>query len=221
MTLRVLLFGALKERCGAAETSVPLPAPATVAGLKRALEVQHPFLRDRWTSVRVAVNLEFASEDTPLKNGDEVALIPPVAGGSDAHPRVRLSSAALSLDAAVKEVMDAGMGGLCVFAGMVRNHAQGRAVKSIDYSAYGSMAAKVMTEIVLSVEKEHGARVACHHRIGHLEVGEMAVVIAAAAPHRAPCFAACRDVIERLKADVPIWKHELGEDGAVWVGMGP
>ncbi|MEW5853672.1 MAG: molybdopterin converting factor subunit 1 [Myxococcota bacterium] len=220
MDVKVLYFAVLRERCGLPEETVALPAAANVGALKQLLESRHPFLAGRWGSVRVAVNMDFSSDDAPLHDGDEVALIPPVAGGSG-HPRVRLTTEPLSLDRATQEVMTSGMGGLCIFAGMVRDHAKGRKVKSIDYSAYDAMAAKVMERIVRGAEEQHGARVACHHRLGHLELGEMAVIIAAAAPHRAESFAACRQVIEELKKDVPIWKHEYGEDGAVWVGMGP
>lgn len=217
--VKVLLFGALKERCG--EDVVTLsPGPPDVQALKRVMEARYPLLVGKWGSIRVAVNLEFAGDTHALTDSDEVALIPPVAGGSR-HPRVVLSSTPLSLDAAVAQVMDPSMGGLCVFAGMVRNHAQGRGVQSLEYSAYGDMAQHAMERIVAAAEGAHQARVACHHRVGHLQVGDLAVVIAAAAPHRAECFAAARQVIEALKQDVPIWKKELYADGEVWVGLGP
>ena len=218
--LTVLFFGGLQEKVGAAERNEPLPSPATVAGLKAQLDAQLPVLNRYWAVVRVAVNLEFAPDDTPLRDGDEVAIIPPVAGGSG-HPRVELCDALLSVDRALGQVQGDGMGGLCVFAGAVRNHAHGRPVVRLDYSAYQPMALAVMARIVAQAEADHGATLACHHRVGSLDVGQLAVVIAAAAPHRDACFAAARQVIEALKQDAPIWKHEHGEDGAVWVGLGP
>ncbi len=217
--VKVLLFGLLRERCGGPFVMLD-PTPSTVAELKAALAVAHPFLGERWKAIRVAVNQQFAGDDAAVRDGDEIALIPPVAGGAP-HPRVELGDTPLSLDRAVSQVLGPRQGGLCVFGGMVRDHAMGRAVVSIEYSAYDAMARGVMERIVMTAEEQHSATVACHHRVGHLKVGELAVVIAAAAPHREACFAACRQVIEELKKDVPIWKKEFGQDGAVWVGMGP
>jgi molybdopterin synthase catalytic subunit len=217
--MKVLLFGALRERCGA-EALHLTPCPPTVEALCRQLEAQQPFLVGKWAFIRVAVNLEFASGAQSLVDSDEVALIPPVAGGVG-HPRVRLSTEPLSLDAVVAQVRGPSMGGLCIFAGSVRNHAQGQAVERLEYSAYGDMASRVMDRIVSTAEAAHQARVACHHRVGPLQVGDLAVVIAAAAAHRAECFSAARQVIEALKQEVPIWKKEFGSDGTSWVGMGP
>lgn len=218
--ITVLFFGALKAKAGAAQVTLALPSPADVVTLKATLNGRYPWLSTHWHAVRVAVNLEFAEDSTVLADGAEVALIPPVAGGAP-HPRVRLMEEPLSLDEAVQQVRAPQHGGLCVFAGMVRNHAAGHAVIRLDYSAYGPMAVAQMEKIVSAAEKEHGATVACHHRVGSLQVGDTAVVIAAAAPHRDACFAATRQVIEALKKDVPIWKQEWSPDGATWVGMGP
>src|SRR5690606_2786395 len=132
---------------GVSEETVPPPQPPTVGALKQALETRHPFLAGRWASVRLAVNQEFASDGTAVHDGDEVALIPPVAGGSG-EPRVLLTAEPLSMDAVARSVMGPGQGGLCLFAGMVRDHAQGRKVQSLDYSAYDAMALKVMERIV-------------------------------------------------------------------------
>lgn len=221
MTIQVLWFGGLRDRVGTARSTQPLPSPPTVAALKAQLESQHPWLAPRWSVVRVAVQLELAEDTTLIPDGAEVALLPPVAGGAPEHPRVLLAEAPLSVDAAIQQVRAPGLGGLCVFAGLVRDHARGVAVTAIDYSAYSGMALRVMERIVVAAEAQHGARVACHHRVGHLVVGDLAVVIASAAPHRAECFAATRQVIEELKKDVPIWKKEFGTDGETWVGMGP
>src|SRR5438132_1513405 len=135
MVVRVLYFGGLRERCGVDEETCALPQPADVRTLKEQLAVRHTFLRDQWKFVRVAVNLDFSDDDTAIHDGDEVALIPPVAGGSD-EARVILTDAPLGIARACESVMAPGFGGLCMFAGAVRDHARGRAVVAIDYSAY-------------------------------------------------------------------------------------
>ncbi|MBI5495799.1 MAG: molybdenum cofactor biosynthesis protein MoaE [Deltaproteobacteria bacterium] len=217
--MRILLFGALRERLGADELTLS-PAPPDVAALKRALGERHPLLAAHWNAIRIAVNQEFAADGVALQDADEVALIPPVAGGS-AAARVSLGDAPLSIDTAMADVTTTRMGGVCLFAGMVRDHAHGHVVTGMEYSAYGPMALRELQRIVARAEEDHGAAVACHHRVGNLRIGELAVVIAAAAPHRDAAFRACRQVIEDLKQSVPIWKKEFGEHGAVWVGMGP
>ena len=106
-----------------------------------------------------------------------------------------------------------------LFVGVVRDHAEGRAVSSLEYSAYESMAQKEIAKIVVEVEEKiPGARCAVHHRLGLLAVGELAIVCAASTPHRAESFAACRLLIEEVKHRVPIWKRERGPDGEAWVG---
>ena len=155
-----------------------------------------------------------------LRDGDELALIPPVAGGADRH--VRLLDQPLSLDRVVAAVASPDAGGIVTFTGVVRRHSAGRAVERLEYEAYREMAEKVMRELCEQVEAEiAGARLAVEHRQGALVVGDIAVVIAASAPHRAEAFAACRALIDRLKQQVPIWKKEIGPDGAEWVGLGP
>jgi molybdopterin synthase catalytic subunit len=104
----------------------------------------------------------------------------------------------------------------------VRKQSHGATIDHLEYEAYGPMAVKVMAALVAEIEAElPGVRLAVEHRTGSLAVGEIAVVIAAAAPHRAEAFTACRAMIDRLKDRVPIWKKEFGDDGAVWVGLGP
>jgi molybdopterin synthase catalytic subunit len=114
------------------------------------------------------------------------------------------------------------MGGLVTFTGMVRRHSRGTTVDHLEYEAYGTMAVREMTRLCDEIEAEiAGVRLAVEHRTGRLEIGELAVVIAAAAPHRAEAFTACRAMIDRLKDRVPIWKKEVGDDGAEWIGLGP
>ena len=140
-----------------------------------------------------------------LRDGDELALIPPVAGGASRH--VVLTDRTLSLDRCIDAVRGDGMGGIATFTGMVRRHSRGTTIDHLEYEAYGAMAMKVMTELCDEIEAEiAGARIAVEHRVGRLGIGDIAVVIAAAAPHRAEAFAACRAMIDRLKDRVPIWK---------------
>ncbi len=162
----------------------------------------------------------------------EIALIPPVSGGHDGPvqassttprpPRVALSHAPLELRAVQDAIASLAAGALVSFEGKVREHSRGLVVTHLEYEAYPSMALRVMTSIIEEIEREHaGARVAIHHRLGRLELGETAVIIVAAAPHRAEAFAACRAAIERLKADVPIWKKEFDAQGGTWISQGP
>jgi molybdopterin synthase catalytic subunit len=132
-----------------------------------------------------------------------------------------IREAPLSIDETVALVRRPGAGGLAVFVGVVRDENLGRAVTRLEYSAYASMATREMLRIVEEIERElaaDGVRVAAMHRVGTLEVGDAAVICAASAPHRGEAFRACRELIDRIKARVPIWKREIGPDGASWVG---
>lgn len=132
---------------------------------------------------------------------------------------IALRDAALSLDEAVAHVSRPGAGGLSLFVGVVRDENEGRPVSALEYQAYESMARAEMARIAGALEREYpGVRLAALHRVGRLVVGDAAVVCAAGAPHRGEAFAACRALIDRIKADVPIWKREWGPDGPYWVG---
>lgn len=126
----------------------------------------------------------------------------------------------LSVDEVLAAVQDPSCGGITVFVGVVRDHDRGQDVASLDYSVHPTAQAR-LTEVAGVVAARSGAvHLAALHRSGHLEIGDMAVVVAAAAPHRDAAFAACRDLIDTLKAEVPIWKHQhLGAGGTEWVGM--
>jgi molybdopterin synthase catalytic subunit len=125
----------------------------------------------------------------------------------------------LSVDETLAKVRRPGAGGLAVFVGVVRDESAGRVVTKLEYSAYQSMAVKEMDRIGKEIEAEiEGVRVSAMHRIGMLEVGDAAVVCAASAPHRGEAFKACRELIDRIKARVPVWKREIGPDGIEWVG---
>jgi MoaE-MoaD fusion protein len=232
MQLTVLLFAGIRARLGVPELTVELAEPATVASLRAALAAAYPDLAANLEHCRVAVDHEFAADETPLRPGQEIALIPPVSGGHDGPQsatwvehrgeRARLSSAPLSLAEVVAAVEHRGAGGITTFTGNVREHSRGKQVTHLEYEAYPVMAVAVMDAIALAVEAEiPGARVALAHRVGRLGIGETAVVIAASAAHRDEAFRACREVIERLKQDVPIWKKEFDSEGGEWIGQGP
>jgi len=230
MTVRVLLFAGLRERLRSDGADVQMPAQATVRDLLAALAEQHPGLRELLPPCRVAVNQEFVGLDHPVAETDEVAVIPPVSGGHDqdvdhedaTDDRFVLGPAPLSHDRVVAAVARRQAGGVVTFIGQIRDHSRGHAIDHLEYEAYAPMALKVMRAIAATIEAEvPGASVAIHHRLGRLEIGEAAVIIAAAAPHRAEAFAACRAAIEQLKQDVPIWKREVAVDGTTWVVQGP
>jgi molybdopterin synthase catalytic subunit len=217
--LRVLYFAVFRERIGRDEESLELPAGATVGDAIAALSQRHAAIAQLRGKFRVAVDQDFADDAHVLADGAELALIPPVAGGG--HHAV-LTDQPLSLDRCLAAVRGDGMGGIVTFTGMVRLHSRGAVIDHLEYEAYAPMAIKVMTRLCEEIEAEiAGARVAVEHRVGRLAIGDVAVVIAAAAPHRAEAFAACRAMIDRLKDRVPIWKKEVSVDGAEWVGLGP
>jgi molybdopterin synthase catalytic subunit len=228
MRITVLYFAVFRERLGRADDVVELPAGARVRDAIELLAGRHPAIAALRGRFRVAVNQDFTDDDQVLADGDEVALIPPVAGGAGEpgverpERHVRLLDEPLSLDRCVAAVSGPGMGGIVTFTGAVRRHSRGVVVDRLEYEAYGAMALREMTRLCDELEAElPGTKLAVEHRVGKLAIGDLAVVIAAAAPHRAEAFTACRAMIDRLKDRVPIWKKEIGEDGAEWVGLGP
>jgi molybdopterin converting factor subunit 1 len=226
-TLNVLYFAHVRARVGVPRETLDLPV-ATVSEAVAALVTRHPALGPLLPRCRVALNGAFTDPSAPVSEGDELVLIPPVAGGSGPHPepaRVHIGPAPLD-DARVAAlralVGGSAMGAEVLFVGTVRDHARGHAVTALSYEAYLPMALRELARIVREVEAEWpGVSVAVHHRTGDLVPTDTAVVIAVASAHRGPAFAACAAVIDRLKQDVPIWKHERGPDGAEWIDDRP
>jgi molybdopterin synthase catalytic subunit/molybdopterin converting factor small subunit len=209
VTIRVRLFAGLRERAGWSDRDVE--GVARVGDVWQALD-----LGEEPNGLLYAVNKEYADADRALADGDEVALIPPVSGGA-----FLLSEEPLSLDAVVDEVRSHDAGAIATFVGTTRVHSRGRTVLHLDYEAYAGMAEQVMAGIA----EELGSRydlcgIAIHHRVGRVELGEASVVIAVSAPHRQDALAACKDAIDRLKEEVPLWKKEVYEGGEEWVGRG-
>jgi molybdopterin synthase catalytic subunit len=211
----VRLFGALREQVGAKELCVELPSGARLGELRAQLALEHACLERFGPRLRASRNLEFASDEAVLADGDEVAFLPPVSGGAGG---CSISEHPLDPDEVARRVAGPERGGVVTFVGAVRDHARGHSIRFLEYEAYAPMAEREMERIASeAAERWPGVRVAMAHRVGHLEVGEAAVVIVAAAPHRAEAFEACRFAIDTLKERVPIWKKEVAKDGAYWV----
>jgi MoaE-MoaD fusion protein len=222
VVIQVLYFAILRERFGREGERVELRDGATVADLLAWVRERQPAFPPLERRVQVAVNRQMAPATHLLADGDEVALIPPVSGGSDGPRRVALSQRPLALVELVQAVEGPGQGAVATFIGNVRERGALPDVTRLEYEAYEPMALEVLGAIAREIELEYpGVCVAIHHRLGALAVGEAAVIIAASAPHRAEAFAACRVAIERLKQRAPIWKKEIGASGQVWVGTGP
>jgi molybdopterin converting factor subunit 1 len=219
--IHVLYFAIARERVGLRDEWIPWVAGEPVRALMDALVERHPTLAGLRPHLRVSVNQEFASDDAPVPANAEIALIPPVSGGSGGG-LFQVVDRPLQLQEVVDAVADVRYGGLVTFTGAVRGETRGRRVVRLEYEAYVPMAEAKLSHIADEANARWpGVRVAIVHRIGSLIPGDAAVVIATAAAHRAEAFRACEYLIERLKQDVPIFKKEFFEDGGVWVGMGP
>jgi len=204
----VRLFAGLRERAGWSQKEIDAD---TVADVWEALE-----LGNEPDGLLYAVNKEYASKETVLADGDTVALIPPVSGGS-----FLLSDENVSLDRVVDEVASGEAGAIATFTGTARRHSRGRTVEYLDYEAYEGMAEQMMARLADGLKERYDIHdIAIHHRVGRVEIGEPSVVIAVSAAHRRDALAACRDAIDILKVDVPLWKKEVYEGGEEWIGRG-
>jgi molybdopterin synthase catalytic subunit len=209
MRVKVRLFAGLRERAGLAEQE--LEDVTRVRDVWPALG-----LGEEPEGLLYAVNRRYAEPDHVLADGDEVALIPPVSGGS-----FRVTEEPLSLEKVVEEVSDENAGAIATFVGTVRRQSRERIVLYLEYEAYAEMAEDVMAQLARSLGQRFDIwTVAIHHRVGRVEVGEASVVIAVSAPHRHDALAACKDAIDMLKETVPLWKKEVYEDGEEWLGRG-
>ena len=217
--MRLLLFAGLREAVGRKELVLELPAEMSVAQVLAEAEREAPAIGRHRNSVIVSLNQERASLDAVVSDGDELALLPPVSGGSE---RPWVQAAPLSMDALLAEVEGPEFGGIATFTGVVRNQSRGEDIEHLEYEAYEPMAEGEMRKIVSRARKRWPeVRIAISHRVGRLEIGDAAVMIAAAAPHRAEAFDACRFAIDALKQSVPIWKKEFAESGTYWVEENP
>jgi MoaE-MoaD fusion protein len=199
MEVTVRLFAMLRERAGKGSVTLELPDGASV---RDALDALAGLADD--IPLVMAVNREYASEDDLLDAGDELALIPPVSGGAtQASPWVRVSAEPLALDPLVARVRDPRAGAVVSFSGVTRE------VERLDYEAYAEMAEERMAAIAGEAVERHGlCAAAVEHRVGEVPLSEPSVIVAVSAPHRREAFAGAREIIDRVKAEAPIWKKE-------------
>ena len=207
MEVTVRLFAMLRERAGTREVTLDLPEGARVRDAIEALDG----LADGIPLV-MAVNREYAPEDAPLDAGDELALIPPVSGGATAVAHARVVREPLSLDSLVERVRDRRAGAIVAFCGVTRE------VERLDYEAYVEMAEERIAGIVADAVERHGlCAAAAEHRVGEVALSEPSVAVAVSAPHRDEAFAGAREIIDRVKAEAPIWKKEVEGGEERWV----
>ncbi len=224
MLLEVRLFGGLREHAGGDRLSVELPEQASVGELRARLAADHPRLAALLPRTSVAVDLEVARDDLRLDGGEEVALLPPVAGGAGSPTIVTgLVEPPFEVDAVCAQVGGPSVGGTVSFLGSVRDHADDLDdVESLEYSAYPEMAEKVLAELGQAIADDHPhvTGIALLHAVGRLPVGAHTILVACASAHRAEAFDACRDALERVKDQVPVFKREIVAGGAHrWVGL--
>jgi MoaE-MoaD fusion protein len=201
----VRLFAMLRERAGSGSVTLELPEGARVRDALDSLSGLAEGI-----PLVMAVNREYASEEQVLDAGDELALIPPVSGGS--APSVRVSAEALSLDSLAARVRDPRAGAVVTFSGVTRE------VDRLDYDAYAEMAEERMAAIAAEAVERHGlCAAAVEHRVGEVPLSEPSVIVAVSAPHRGEAFAGAREIIDRVKAEAPIWKKEIEGGEGRWV----
>ena len=222
MRVTVRLFAGLREVIGSdAIVEEFATSDVTVETLRTRLGEAHPKLGPYLSGVAIAVNEEYILEPgTALKDGDTVALIPPISGGANETPKILVTQAVLDPRALRDAVMTPASGACVIFEGVVRDHHEGHAVLRLEYEAYEEMAtlqlATVARETLSAFADREVYDVAIHHRIGMLEVGETSLLVVASAAHRQDAFEAALRTVDRVKETVPVWKKEWGPDGAQW-----
>lgn len=215
MIVKVKLFAMLKESLGD-EVELQVPEPATVSGLMQRFVEEYPQFKAAASSLSVAVDHTYTPGDHPIAEGQEVAIIPPVSGGSSAFHEI--VEAPIDLKAVVARVASPKAGGIATFLGVVRDNALGRKVLYLLYEGYPAMAIKEMERVESAVrERWEIESIAITHRVGRLEIGEASVAIAVSSAHRKEAIEACHFAIDRLKETVPVWKKEFWEGGEVWI----
>ena len=221
MQIRAVFFARLRRELGLEELVLDLPDGADVRAVAARLEQQHGL---NLSGCMVAVNETYAAPEQVVKDGDEVAFLPPVAGGSgagnsdEADTFCEVTAEALTLAPADAFLVRPHCGAQANFVGTVRSPNAGQVVQHIDYEAYAPMAQKVMEAAAAQARAGHGElRVWIQHRVGRLAPAEASIVIGVASPHRRAALEACDFLIEHLKAELPVWKHEATTDGTHWV----
>ena len=230
MQVKVVFFGVLRDLAGCQQETVEENEQARLADLYRGLQQRMPGLHKFAGSIALSINYEYARLDSPLHDGDEVALLPPVSGGTGGPADAAIPSPAhsqivwepIQVECIVREMKAAQDGAVVVFDGIVRDHSRGRRTLYLEYSAYEPMAVAELEQLAQSALTRYPVRdVRIMHRLGRLEIGETSVLIVVASAHRAAAFDAARWIIDTLKKTVPIWKKEYFVDGAVWADGEP
>ncbi len=230
--ITVRLFASYREAVGHSLVEVPLDPDADGPAIWAALVARYPRLASLPAPSGYAVNDEYTPAPGPLRESDEVALIPPVSGGDGRTPTstdaathaalITLTDAPISVDGVLAAVADPSAGAVVLFLGVVRDNARGRRVQHLTYEAYDVLARRELERIARDAAARWPiTRVAITHRTGRLGIGEASVAIAVSAPHRAAAFDAGRFCIDALKLTVPIWKKEIWDGGAEWIGAEP
>ncbi len=225
MRVQVLLFALFREQAGQARLELDLPEGATVADAKTLLEKQYPV---QLSGGLAAINERLAQPGDVLRNGDELAFLPPVSGGassvgSTARPAQDMDSYGLTSDVLAVQpwvdwASDDPYGAVVSFLGTTRSPNKGLHVTHLEYEAYSGMTEKVMQQIIAEMRQRWVlGRVALWHRLGRVNPGEGSILIVVSAPHRPEAFEACRYCIERVKQILPVWKKEFLPDGSHWV----
>jgi molybdopterin synthase catalytic subunit len=227
MKIEVLFFGMVKEITGRASTFVQLEEGVTVQAAFDHFAAEFPALTPMSGSIVLAVNQQFVARTHVLRDGDELAFMPPVSGGAGEWLQMvedpqghffaltRNPIDASELSARLVEGRD---GAVVTFDGVVRNNSKGRVTLFLEYEAYEAMAVQVMARIGREAVSSHEiSRIGIIHRVGRLEIGESSIVVVVASPHRKAAFEACADAMDQVKKLVPVWKKEHFADGEVWV----
>lgn len=223
MRIRVLLFGVLKDIYERGSEELELPVGATLADVLEHYRQEAPEQRTLFPVLALSVNQQYAQVTHPLREGDEVALLPPVSGGagnqiaSETRFHCEIVRERIQTEAIMQKIRQPADGAVVTFEGIVRNNTRGRKTEFLDYEAYEPMAIAQMNALAEKVLNNYEVReVAIVHRLGRLEIGETSVLIVVASAHRGAAFDACRFAIDTLKRTVPIWKKEHFTDGAIW-----
>jgi molybdopterin converting factor subunit 1 len=220
MRITVKLFAILREKAGVSEALMELPAGATAAAAAREIGRRFPVIADAIGKAALAVNMEYVPADKPLSDGDELALIPPVSGGSD-DDWLGITSEPIPVAKAIQFVTNPTAGGIAIFLGTTRTEtdSSGRTLLALDYEAYEEMAIRQLRDLAQKSRQQWPiTKLALLHRVGRVAAGEPSVLVAVSTPHRAEAFAACRWLIDSVKATATIWKKEIWSDGeGKWV----
>src|SRR5579871_6360385 len=226
--VRVLFFGMLKDIVGRSEDQVELEDGAQLGSVFERYAQQFPKLGQLASSIVLACNQQFSDRAAVVRDGDEIAFLPPVSGGSGRYTHEILDPQHGHFFALTREPIDAGAvsrqllrpedGAIVNFEGVVRNNTKGRRTQFLDYECYEPMAIRTMAEIGCELARSSAiSRIAMVHRLGRMQISETSVAVIVTAPHRKPAFEAALEGINRLKRLVPIWKKEYFADGEVWV----